>query len=96
MQVTNNQKSVFRESCESLRGLSALVPRFHEIYVKGYDSDGNPVELKAAGWTARMIQHEIDHIDGKMYTDLMDRQSLEVSGWKLINAKCGRVTLCYH
>ena len=52
--------------------------------------------MEAKGWTARVIQHEMDHLDGKLYTDTMNRKSLECSCWKQINERKGKVTIQFY
>lgn len=95
MEVTNFKKTLFPEGCESLKGLSALVPRYHSVHLKGYEYDGSPTQWEATGWAARIVQHEMDHLDGIMYTDIMDRKSLEVRNWEVINSRKGNVTVNY-
>lgn len=79
------------ESCESVRGYSAQVPRYQEVHVKGYDTTGKLNELLAKGWNARIVQHEMDHLNGIIYTDVMDRKSFTCSCWQAVNAREGRV-----
>jgi peptide deformylase len=43
------------------------------IEVKGLNRHGKPVKIKAEGWLARIFQHEIDHLDGILFTDLTDK-----------------------
>lgn len=95
MEVKDYKVTLFPESCESLKGVSALVPRFQCVQLQGYEYDGSPTEWEASGWAARIVQHEIDHLNGIMYTDKMDCKSLEVRNWKIINNRKGDVTLNY-
>lgn len=59
------------EGCLSIPGLRGLVPRYSRILYSGVDLAGNPVEQEAAGFHARVVQHEIDHLNGVMYLDRM-------------------------
>ncbi|MFA6109399.1 MAG: peptide deformylase [Candidatus Latescibacterota bacterium] len=59
------------EGCLSLPGLRGLVPRSKQVTVAGLDRWGEPVELAAEGYLARVLQHEIDHLDGILYLDRM-------------------------
>jgi peptide deformylase len=59
------------EGCLSIPDLRGLVPRHHDITVKGYDRSGRPIELQATGFMARVIQHETDHLDGVLFLDRM-------------------------
>lgn len=47
------------------------MPRFREIRVKALDRDGERIELRAKGFSARIIQHETDHLDGVLFFDRM-------------------------
>lgn len=57
------------EACLSIPGLVGEVDRNEEIVVKGQNRRGQAVRIRAAGWLARIFQHEIDHLDGILYTD---------------------------
>ena len=58
------------EGCMSLPGLLGDVERHARIEVAGQDREGAPFRLTAQGWLARVIQHEIDHLDGVLYIDI--------------------------
>ena len=53
-----------REGCWSCGSFCANVPRASRIVVEALDRDGNPVSFEPTGFTARIVQHEIDHLDG--------------------------------
>lgn len=57
------------EGCLSVPGFIGEVDRARIVTVKGQDSDGKPITIRAEGWLARIFQHEIDHVDGILYTD---------------------------
>jgi len=57
------------EGCLSIPGLMGEVERAQEIVVEGQDRHGEPVKMKLRGWAARIFQHEIDHLNGILYTD---------------------------
>jgi peptide deformylase len=59
------------EGCLSVPFLGGETPRFKRIRLRGYDHDGDPIELEADDFTARIYQHEIDHTDGHVYLDRM-------------------------
>ncbi len=59
------------EGCLSVPGLRGLVPRYTEILYRGYGLDGLPVERRARGFHARVVQHECDHLDGVLYPQRM-------------------------
>jgi peptide deformylase len=57
------------EGCLSLPGISAEVRRYKHILVEGLDTNGRHVRFEARGLLARIIQHEVDHLDGKFFID---------------------------
>lgn len=71
-----DERITFFEGCLSVRGYGALVPRWHSIQINGVDAEGRPVSLRLAGWPARIMQHELDHLDGTLYVDRMLTRSL--------------------
>ncbi len=61
------------EGCLSVPGFQGEVERHIAITVKGQNRHGQPVTLKLKDWTARIFQHEIDHLNGVIFTDLASR-----------------------
>ena len=61
----------FFEGCLSVDGFQAIVPRAREVTVQALNHKGEPVTINAAGWYARILQHEIDHLNGGLYLDRM-------------------------
>jgi peptide deformylase len=59
------------EGCLSFPGLYFKVPRAKKIKVKAFDLDGEPVEVDAEELYGRAIQHETDHLSGRLYIDLL-------------------------
>lgn len=57
------------EGCMSVGGAYEKVRRAKGITVKGFDRHGKPVEFEADGFMAKCIQHELDHLDGKIFLD---------------------------
>jgi peptide deformylase len=55
------------EGCLSVPGLRGIVPRWRRIRYTGFDEKGRPVEREAEGFHARVVQHECDHLIGKLY-----------------------------
>jgi peptide deformylase len=70
------EPAVFFEGCLSVPGLVALVPRARRVHVDAFDEHGAPVSIDAEGWYARILQHEIDHLNGVVYVDRMWARSL--------------------
>ena len=58
------------EGCLSIPTLVGEVERKYEVRIKAQNRRGQPVKLKAEGWLARIFQHEIDHLNGVLFTDL--------------------------
>jgi peptide deformylase len=59
------------EGCLSIPDVRGRVPRAREIKVRAYDRRGERIELRAHDFTARVIQHETDHLDGVLFFDRM-------------------------
>ena len=55
------------EGCLSVPGLRGLVPRYRRLRYRGYDLDGRPLDRTVSGFHARVVQHEVDHLDGILY-----------------------------
>lgn len=55
------------EGCLSVPGLRGLVPRWRRIRYTGFDAQGRPIDREAEGFHARVVQHECDHLFGKLY-----------------------------
>jgi peptide deformylase len=66
----------FFEGCLSVPGLTALVLRAGRVRVDCVDHQGEPRTIHASGWYARILQHEIDHLNGTLYIDRMEPRSL--------------------
>jgi peptide deformylase len=61
------------EGCLSIPGLVGEVERHAEVHVKALNRHGKPMKVKAKGWLARIFQHEIDHINGVLFTERATR-----------------------
>lgn len=57
------------EGCLSIKDIYGKVPRWSKVKIKAQDIDGNEIRLKAEGFLARVIQHEIDHTNGIVFID---------------------------
>jgi peptide deformylase len=55
------------EGCLSVPGMRGLVPRYRELRYTGFDADGNPIDRIVSDFHARVVQHEVDHLDGILY-----------------------------
>lgn len=65
----SSEKVTGVEGCLSIPNLVGEVERHEAIHVKGLNRRGQPMRVKASGWLARIFQHEIDHINGVVFTD---------------------------
>jgi peptide deformylase len=66
---TGEETELGIEGCLSIPGLHGEVERALTVTVKGQNRHGQPIRIKANGWLARIFQHEIDHLDGIVFTD---------------------------
>src|SRR5438105_13364813 len=64
------------EGCLSVDGYRAIVPRRSRLRVRALDRHAQMFEREASGWYARILQHEIDHLDGRLYVDSMLARTL--------------------
>src|SRR5579872_4364848 len=55
------------EGCLSVPGMRGLVPRFRRLRYRGFDIEGAPIDRTVEGFHARVVQHEVDHLDGILY-----------------------------
>lgn len=88
----------FFEGCLSVAGFSALVKRSRRVAVEYLDEHAQPRRIEASGWFARILQHEIDHLQGFLYIDRMATRSftnLDNMGrhWKDLPVESVRTTL---
>jgi peptide deformylase len=66
----------FFEGCLSVPGLMGVVARHRAVRVQALDADGQPVDRVVEGWAARIVQHEFDHLCGRLYLDQVETRSL--------------------
>lgn len=62
------------EACLSVPGRQGYVLRPQKVVVRGQDRNGQPIELTCEDWLARCACHEIDHLDGRLYVDIMHEE----------------------
>jgi peptide deformylase len=70
--VDQGGRVVAEEGCLSIPGIFAPVARAEWVTVAAQDEDGSPIRLDARGLLARVIQHEVDHLDGILFIDRLD------------------------
>ena len=74
--VDANGEDVMGEGCLSVPEATIEIPRAEVLVVRGLDADGKEIEYKAEGIIARMIQHEIDHLNGVIILDYLSKEDL--------------------
>ncbi len=79
----SDDTSIDDEGCLSLQGVLVPVERSLRVTLAGKDLDGNPLELELDGLPARVVQHEIDHLDGVLIIDRTDPESRKQAMAKL-------------
>jgi peptide deformylase len=73
--IEDSEVAEFFEGCLSVGGFTALVPRAMRVRVECLNERAEPVVIVAEGWYARILQHEIDHLNGILYIDRMKSRS---------------------
>jgi peptide deformylase len=88
--IERDGEQVCEEGCLSVPGIYEKVTRAERVRVKALNAEGAPYELDAEGLLAVCIQHEIDHLDGKVFVEYLS--SLKLSRIKSKLAKKARIT----
>jgi peptide deformylase len=78
--ASEGQQASFYEGCLSVPGLTGVVTRHRVVRVEALDEHGEPVDRVFSGWSARIAQHEIDHLSGRLYLDRVETRSLCTTG----------------
>jgi peptide deformylase len=65
--VLGEQQEEGWEGCLSVPGLRGLVPRYRNLRYQGFDASGSPIDRTVEGFHARVVQHEVDHLDGILF-----------------------------
>ena len=73
--ILGDTKVDFFEGCLSVAGFAAIVRRAESVRVECLNERAEPVTINAQGWYARILQHEIDHLNGTLYIDRMHTRS---------------------
>jgi len=69
--IDSHGESEAQEGCLSIPGIYETIKRPAEVQIKAIGRDGNPYEMSADGLLATCIQHELDHLDGKLFVDYL-------------------------
>ena len=76
LSILDNSSAAFFEGCLSVTGFLAVVERAVNVRVQCLNERGEEVTINAQGWYARILQHEIDHLNGTLYVDRMKTRTL--------------------
>ena len=76
IEVVAPERAGYWEGCLSVPGLRGFVERPQHVRVRFKDLDANPHELELTGFPATVVQHEFDHLDGKLYIDHIEDTAL--------------------
>jgi peptide deformylase len=85
--VDKDGSQVYQEGCLSVPGIFADVERADRVTVRALDRNGTPFELQADGLLAVCIQHELDHLDGKVFVDYLSPLKRELVRKRLAKAQ---------
>jgi|ERR1043166_2721891 peptide deformylase len=77
--VLDNSSAEFFEGCLSVNGYTAVVDRALNVRVECLNERGDAITINAQGWYARILQHEIDHLNGILYVDRMNTRTLSTA-----------------
>lgn len=78
--VSGSGEDIDVEGCLSIPGKQAYVKRMAEVVVKALDGEGKPIKIEGRGYLARALQHEIDHLNGILFIDLVDEKDIFSEG----------------
>ena len=77
--LLDNGSAQFFEGCLSVEGYQAIVDRALDVRVECLNERGEEITINAHGWYARILQHEIDHLNGTLYIDRMKTRTFTTS-----------------
>jgi peptide deformylase len=78
-EAVGEERAGFFEGCLSVPGWQAVVARHARVRLRGLDGRGTVLDEEFAGWPARIVQHETDHLDGVLYLDRAELRSLSTN-----------------
>lgn len=64
--------------------------------LSGLNENGDAIEMHLKGWTARIAQHELDHLNGQMFVDIMEKKSLSCATWEAVNFHGGQLHIPFY
>jgi peptide deformylase len=93
--LIGEERAMFFEGCLSVKGFAGMVERAREVEVTGLDENAQRQTWRVKGWPARILQHEVDHINGTLYVDRMSPRSFSTKeqaterfgGWPVVEIR---------
>ncbi|XP_015178727.1 PREDICTED: peptide deformylase, mitochondrial-like [Polistes dominula] len=93
IRIIDHKLITFPELCASVRGYTAEVPRAREVEITALNELKEQFTVRFKGWTARIVQHEMDHLNGIIYTDKMNKATFSCCYWDDINRHKGLIEI---
>jgi peptide deformylase len=90
--VSSDERQEMEEGCLSVPDIRDTISRFNKVRLRALDRHGKPFEMDCEGLAAQCVQHEIDHLDGKLYIDYLSslkRERIKKKMLKLRDAVAG-------
>jgi len=82
--ISSDERQEMEEGCLSVPDIRDTVQRYNRVHVRALDRHGAPFEFCATGLMAQCVQHEVDHLDGKLYIDYLSALKRERIRKKLL------------
>lgn len=76
LEILEMDTNMYFEGCLSFEGYVGVVPRAKKVRISALDRNGTPISYTATGWFARILQHEMGHLNGELYIDHIQAKSL--------------------
>lgn len=96
LKVKNFNTKTFPEGCASVCGYVGDVKRYEEVLLNGFNENGDAIQLNLKGWNARIAQHEVDHLNGKVFVDIMENKSFCCATWEAVNMHAGQLSIPFY
>lgn len=96
LKVKNFKIKTFPEGCASICGYVGDVNRYEEVLLSGLNEKCEAIEVHLKGWNARIAQHEIDHLNGQVYIDIMEKKSFTCATWEAVNIHGGQLHIPFY
>lgn len=94
--MKNFNQIKFPEGCASVCGYTGDVNRYEEVLLSGFNENGESTEVHLKGWNARIAQHEVDHLNGQVFVDIMEKKSFNCVTWAAVNRNGGQLSIPFY